>query len=146
MPKPSAIRLSAGALLLALLSANCSFGPPPSCGEDIGGTADAATFDRFFNSISLVNQTTGQPGPDSDQGMQFTQGDPLALQVDAKADVTLRACVQPTGGQKEISFDETQTLSQGQGTLDIGAFDPGTYVIRVIVDTTLVKNFPFQVK
>jgi len=146
VPKPSMVGRIAGTLLLALLSADCAFGPPPSCGEDIGGTADAATFDQFFSSMALVSQTTGQPGQESDQGLQFIQGDPLALQVDAKADVTLRACVQPTGGQREISFDEIRTLAQGQGTLEIGTPDPGIYVIRVIVDTTLVRNFPFQVK
>ena len=133
-------------VILGSLAAACSFGPPPSCGDEIGGTADTATFDQYFNSMTLVAKTTGQPGPQGDAGPQFAQGEPLAIQVDARAEVTLRACIQPMGGQKEISFDKTQTLSPGLGTFELGPFEPGTYVIRVIIGNTLVKNFPFQVR
>lgn len=129
--------------VLGLLIGACSFGPPPSCGEDIGGTADTAAFDKNFTSMALVNQSTGQSAREGENGMEFAQGDNLAIQLDAKSKVTVRACIQPRSGGNAISFDETQTFSQGQGAFAVGAFEPGAYVIRVIVDNTLVKNFPF---
>jgi len=56
----------------------------------------------------------------------------------------VRACVQPRG-PGEITFDQTQTMPQGQGVFPVGTFKPGTYVIRVIVDGVLVKYFPFEI-
>jgi len=133
-------------LILALLAASCSSGPPPSCGAEIGGTADTATFDQYFNTMALVSQETGQPGEDSDKGAKFGQDEPIQIQVDAKAEVPVRACVQPLSGQGEIAYDRTDTIGQGERSLDLGPFEPGSYVVRVIVDGTLVKNFPFQIE
>ncbi len=127
---------------MAFLAA-CSFGSPPSCGEDIGGTADSAKFDQRFASMTLVSEATGEIGPEGEGGMQLTAGEPLAIQIESKAEVEVRACIQPIGGSKEIPFDQTQSISQGSSSFGIGSFDPGKYVIRVIVDGTLVKNFPF---
>lgn len=133
-------------LLLATAATACSFGPPPSCGDDIGGTADTAKFDQRFDSMELIGQATGQPGAQGENGVEFAQGDTLAIQLESKADVAVRACIQPLGGGSALAFDQTQSLQQGQGTVEIGTFAPGSYVIRVIVDGTLVKNFPFVVK
>jgi hypothetical protein len=66
--------------------------------------------------MQWVNAATGQPGPQNPEG----------------------------GGQ--IPFDQTQTAPEGSASLALGTFEPGGYVIRVIVDGTLVKNFPFVVK
>ena len=57
----------------------------------------------------------------------------------------MRACVQ-SRGPGEITFDHTQTMPQGHSAFPVGTFKPGTYVIRVIVDGALVKNFPFEIK
>jgi hypothetical protein len=136
-------------VLLAVVTfptAGCAVGPPPSCGDNIGGTADTAKLDQFFTSLALVSQATGQPGAPGDEGAQFAQGTTLAIQADSKSEVSLRACIQPTSGGGSLALDKTQTLSAGKGTLDLGSFKPGTYVVRGIVGGTLVKNFPFVVK
>ncbi len=130
----------------ATFLAACSFGPPPSCGDDIGGTADSGKFDQTFTAMSLVSEATGEAGPEGESGAQFASGESLAIQIESKTDVEVRACVQPLSGTKEIPLDQTQTFSQGTSSFGIGSFDPGTYVIRVIVDGTLVKNFPFAVR
>jgi hypothetical protein len=140
------IKVLAVVLVLGIVLTACSFGPPPSCGDNIGGTADTTKFDQYFNGMSLVYENSGQPGQDGDNGMQFTQGEPLVIQVDSKSEVNLRACIQPMSGAKEVTLDETQSFSQGQGSFSIGTLKAGTYVIRVIVDDTLVKNFPFVLK
>jgi hypothetical protein len=131
--------------ILTLSLSACSFSPPPSCGDDIGGTADTAKFDQYFTNMQLVNQASGQVGPEGENGTQYATGEALVIQAESKSEVTVRACVQPRG-PGEITFDQTQTMSQGQGAFPVGLFKPGIYVIRVIVDGVLVKNFPFEVK
>ncbi len=138
------IRMAAA--LLIVTATACTSGPPPSCGEDIGGVADPATFDQYFGAMGLVNRTTGQPGPDGEQGSQFAQADPLAIEADVRAAVEVRACVQPLSGGGELAFDGTRMLGPGSGQVELGAFSPGAYVVRVIVGGTLVKNLPFEVQ
>lgn len=133
-------------LLLGLVVLACgSFGPLPSCSGDVGGTADTVKFDQYFTSVQLVSQESGQPGPEGENGEQYSVGDSLVIQVESKSEVAVRACIQPRG-PGEITFDRTQTLPSREGTFPVGTFEPGNYVIRVIVDNTLVKNFPFTVK
>ena len=132
-------------LSTALLTA-CSFGPPPSCGEEIGGTTDSGKFDENFAAMTLISEVTGEEGPQGEGGAEFASGESLAVQIDSKTDVEVRACVQPVSGGKEIAFDQTQSISPGSATFGMGSFDPGRYVIRVIVDGTLVKNFPFTTR
>ncbi|MDP3047454.1 MAG: hypothetical protein Q8O07_08260 [Chloroflexota bacterium] len=144
----SPIRVLALALLtlMALAAAGCAVGPPPSCGDNIGGTADTAKFDQSFGSLALVSQSTGQPGAPGQEGAEFAQGTALAIQADSKAEVALRACIQPRSGGASLALDKTQTLAAGKGTFNLGSFPPGSYVVRGIVAGTLVKNFPFVVK
>jgi hypothetical protein len=130
---------------LALVLAACSFGPPPSCGDDIGGTADTAAFDQHFSSMELVSQTTGQAGEPSDPGVSFPQDEPIQILLDAKAEVAIRTCIQPMGGQAKSPVDSTAGVGAGKQAIDLGSFDSGSYVIRVIVDGVLVKNLPFSI-
>jgi len=129
--------------ILGLAVTACAFGPPPSCGEKIGGTADTARFDQYFRTMVLVSQTTGQPGPEGENGAELAREDALVIQVDARTEVSVRGCVQPRSGGGKIPFDQTQTLPQGRGAVSMGTFEPGSYVVRVIVDGILVKNLPF---
>jgi len=122
----------------------CSFGPPDDCGDNVGGTADTAKFDQYFTQMAFVNQD-GQAGSQGENGMEFAAGDVLELRADTLSDVAVRACVQNfTKG--DIAFDQTQTFIIGASGLSLGSFEPGNYVVRVIVEDTLVKNFPFSIK
>lgn len=125
------IKFLAILLVAGLVVSGCSFGPPPSCGDNIGGTADTARFDQYFANMQLVSQASGQPGPEGESGAQFSAGEALTIQVESKSDVAVRACVQPRG-PGEITFDQTQTLPQGQGSFSVDTFKPGPYVIRVL--------------
>jgi hypothetical protein len=133
-------------LLGLMISACGSFGPPQSCGDNIGGTADQAKYAQSFSSMQLINQTTGLTGTEGENGTQFTSSDNLAIQAGTLSNVNIRVCVQHTDSTKPIPFDQTRTLSQGQTDFSIGQLEAGNYVIRVIVDNILVKNFPFEIK
>jgi hypothetical protein len=133
-------------LFLVLAALACgSFSPPEDCGAGIGGTANEALFGDNFASMELVDANTWQPGDPGENGVQFGQ-DPLLIMFDAKGDVTVRACIQNTQGGGKLAFDQTASFSSGSNEFQIGSFEPGNYVIRVIVDGVLVKNFPFEVK
>lgn len=142
-------RWSVGVVVaLALFALACgSFAPPESCGEDIGGTADEALFAEHFTQMDLVVESTGASGePDDEMGEVFTSGDGLVIRAESLGEVSVRACVQPRSGGGQIPFDETETLAEGEDTFSLGSFDEGSYVIRVIVDGTLVRNLVFGVE
>jgi hypothetical protein len=140
----SKVKLLVTILVLGLILSACSFGPPASCGDDIGGVADTAKFDQYFTNMALVNQN-GDSGTEGENGMEFASTDTLDLRADSNSDVAVRACIQNFNG-KPISFDQTQTFTQGASGFSLGSFQSGNYVVRVIVDGTLVKNFPYSIK
>ena len=131
---------------ILVAASGCVFGPPPNCGDTIGGVADTAKYDQYFNNMTLISQTSGNSGPEGENGQQYAINEALAIQLDVKSEVTVRACIQPFNGDNSLTLDENKTFSTGQGSFDLGSFQKGNYVIRVIVDNTLVKNFPFSVK
>jgi len=132
------------ALVLSILACG-TFSPPESCGEDFGGTADEALFGRYFESLELVSGNTWQQGVDGESGMQFPVGEPLLIMFDAKSAVQIRACIQHTVGGGKLAFDQTSSFQTGENEFQIGTFEPGPYVVRVIVDGTLVKNLSFSI-
>ncbi len=140
----SRIKLLVTIIVMGGFFSACSFGPPASCGDNIGGTANTAKFDQNFTNMALVNQN-GESGPEGDNGMEFASTDTLDFRADSKSDVAVRACIQNFNG-RPIAFDKTQTLTQGASGFSLGSFQSGNYVVRVIVDGTLVKNFPFSIK
>ena len=133
-------------IALGLMVAACGpLSPSESCGA--GGTADKAAFAQHFTSMELVNEATGQPGqPDQEGEPQFASSDPLAIRVESRSRVSVRACVEQRRGGGKIAHDQTHTLAQGAGSASLGSFAPGPYVVRVIVDGVLVKNLPFSTR
>ncbi|MEW6092999.1 MAG: hypothetical protein AB1531_03440 [Chloroflexota bacterium] len=132
-------------LTLSVLACG-SFSAPESCGDEIGGTADDVLFGQYFESMELVSANTYQPGTQGENGVEFAAGESLLIMFDAKTDVEVRACIQNTIGGGEIAFDQTSSFISGENEFSVGVFEPSNYVIRVIVDGVLVKNFPFEVK
>lgn len=140
-------RIIVAVAALSLVLAGCAgFGPPQSCGA--GGTADEVAFARAFTALELVDGTTGQPPAERDPefGPIFTTAAQLAIRAEALAGVSVRACVEGRTGGAKIGFDGTQTLSAGVGTMPLGSFEAGPWVVRVIVDGVLVKNLPFMTR
>jgi hypothetical protein len=138
-------------LVLAAFAVNLlacgSFAPPASCGEGIGGTADEALFGRYFSDMNLVLEATGEaPPPGSDSSAVVGPGDSLTIRMQVLQAVDVRACVQERAGGGGIPADKTASVAPGEAFLSLGEFERGSYVVRVIVDGTLVKNLTFEVK
>ena len=95
--------------------------------------------------MDLVDAVTWQPGTSGENGTVFSNDEDLLIMFDAAENVEIRACIQQTVGAGQIAFDQTNAFQSGSNEFALGNFDPGTYVIRVIVDGILVRNFPFQV-
>lgn len=144
----SRIRVSAVAALVLAIGMGCgSFSPPASCGENLGGLADQTVFEQNFSAMQLVNQATGLPGPaDSESDASFAQGETVAISYSAVSAGTLRACVQERTGGGGIPLDQTFEFDEGEGTLALGSFEPGNYVVRAIIGETLVRNLTFTIK
>jgi len=134
-------------LVLTLSIIACgTFSPPESCGDEIGGTADEVLFGQYFESMELVSANTYQPGTQGENGVEFAAGEPLLIMFDAKTDVEVRACIQNTVGGGEIAFDQTTSFLGGENEFQVGTFESSNYVIRVIVEGVLVKNFQFVIE
>lgn len=141
VPKAFSLLLVLSSLTLAALACG-SFAPPESCIDT--GTADEEAFTAQFNSMHVVNAATGEPGePHPEGGLSFSSGDQLAVVVESLGEVDVRFCVTQRRGGGEIVYDETHTVQEGETTIRLTSFDRDTYVIRVIVNNTLVKNLPF---
>ena len=134
-----------GVAVVALLAAGCaSFSAPKDCG--VGGTADEAAFSQFFQSMELVDQETGSPGAEGEEGAEFEPGAPLVIRYESVQAVELRVCIMERAGGGQIVFDETRGLEAGEGEFALGELVPGAYVARVSVGGVLVKNFAFEIK
>jgi len=133
-------------LLLTVLACG-SVAPPESCGDNIGGTPDEAVFAQHFTAMELVNEATGFAGPpDSESQATFGPAETIAISYSAVGEGSLRACVQERAGGGGIPFDQTSSFVEGEGSLTLGSFPAGTYVIRAIVADALVRNLTFTVR
>jgi hypothetical protein len=139
---------TAWAVFLAMGLAGLACGglaPPKSCGS--GGTADEGAFSQYFESMELVDEVTLTAGPPTDESaVTFDEDAPLIIRASVLSDVILRACVQQRAGGGQIVFDQTATLSAGDGHFPIGAFEPGDYVVRVEAEGVLVRNLTFTIR
>lgn len=134
-----------GVVVVALLAAGCAmFTPPEDCG--VGGTADEAAFGQYFQSMQLVDQATGAPGVEGEEGTEFGSGTSLVIRFESTQAVELRVCIMERKAGGEIVLDETWKLGAAAGELVLGEMAPGAYVARVSVDGVLVKNFAFVIK
>ncbi len=65
--------------------------------------------------------------------------------MDSLTDVTIKVCVEERRGGGKIAFNQTIDINAGEGDLEIGTLEVGSYAVRVIVDGVLVKNLPLEV-
>jgi hypothetical protein len=145
MRKISSWKLAGIVMLVSVLACG-PFSPPESCG-DIGGTADEGLFNQYFVSMALLDTAIGSPGGISSEGeIQFTPADELEIAFESKIDVSIHACLQERKGGGKVLFNEIGSFSPGEDSFILGTYSKGSYVVRVIVDDTLVKNLPFQIE
>jgi hypothetical protein len=146
--KAPRIRTILIAFTVVLAAAACSsFAPPATCGENLGGSADESVFSEYFSAMQLVNQDTGVAGPPgSESEVTFTRTEPIAISYSAVSSGSLRACIQARAGGGTIPFDQTLAFTEGEGSLSLGLFEPGSYVVRAIIGETLVRNLTFTIE
>ncbi len=137
--------MRAAALLacLALASAACGSGaqsPAPRCATT--GSADAGAFEKSFSKMVLV----GGGADDPESGRIYREADAVSVSATATATTTARFCVNFRDGSGRIAADVTKDLRATETTVDLGTFEPASYVVRVSVGGTLVKNLAFVVK
>lgn len=132
------------ALLISLACGSLS--PPDDCGERIGGTADEALFAENFLSMGLVEAETGEQGDEGgENGPLYNAQDSVKLAFESNANSSMRICVQERRGGGKVVLNKNVDYFAGEGGLVLGAFPKGNYVVRVIMQDTLVKNLPFTI-
>ena len=142
------IKLIIPLLILTVISAACNaFGEPESCGETIGDTPDNDTYVEYFTSMILVNENSGAPVyEDLDGVVVYRATDKLAIDITTHEAVSVQVCVQERENGGKIAFNQTVELIPGFALIYMGGFEPGRYDVRVIVEDTLIKNFPFSTR
>lgn len=135
-------------VVASLILAGCGSPTPVTCGVTSTGEPDLARFQTNFNTIVLVSKTTGQPGQIGPDGAaQFAVDEPVQVRADAKnSGITIRLCLQKMDANGEIKYDKSVAAEEGVNLFDIGGFQPGTYILRVIERNVLIANLPFNVK
>lgn len=141
-----AVYLLISLFLLSSLLASCAqFSPPESCGA--GGTANEEMFNQYLTEMLLYDEIRGgSPLINTEAGPTFFAGNPVSIQTDSLKSVDIRFCVEQRKGGGEIRFDEMRIIPEGADIISLGQFEPGSYVIRVILDDVLVRNLPFVVE
>jgi hypothetical protein len=142
------IKLIIPLLILTIISTACNvFGEPESCRETISDTPDNETYVNYFTSMILVNQNSGAPVyEDLDGVVVYRATDKLAIDITTHEAVSIQVCVQERENGGKIAFNQTVELIPGFALIYMGGFEPGSYVLRVIIDDTLIKNFPFSTR
>lgn len=140
-------RIIQGLLLFCVLlaaSAGCKKADSPSCTDIVGGTADPVKFSVNFADMQLVELVSGLPGAeDSERGLTFGTGDQLVIWMDCKVGTPVTFCIQERNASGTVMYNQSHTVQTGTSEINIGSYAANTYVIRVIVDNILIKNFPF---
>ncbi|OGO20831.1 MAG: hypothetical protein A2Z14_02565 [Chloroflexi bacterium RBG_16_48_8] len=133
------------AVLLTILACG-PLSQPESCG-DYGGVANEDLFNDVFESMGLFYATTGAPGEAGPEGeIRFDPNDELEITFESKTDVSIRACLEERKGGGKILFNETESFPAGVHSFTLGTYSKGGYVVRMILDETLVKNLPFRIE
>ncbi|MCE5257439.1 MAG: hypothetical protein LLG44_00070 [Chloroflexi bacterium] len=135
-------------VVLGLLMAGCGTPTPVTCGVTSTGDPNMERFQESFTSVVLVSKSTGQPGQiGADGAAMFAADEQLSVRINAKVSgKTIRFCLQKTDSNGQIMYDQSVAPSEGEADYDIGAFQAGTYIVRLIERNVLIANLPFTIK
>ena len=128
-------------LLAGLLALACG-GAPQGCPGMTSGSADQAAFATSFSAMGLARQG-GAPIADN---VVFAPADTIEIAATALQETQTRLCVQSTASGGKVQSDKTQAVAKGDSRVAVGKLTASSYVVRVFVGSTLVKNLPFTVK
>ncbi|HEY4675409.1 MAG TPA: hypothetical protein VIH48_05080 [Candidatus Bathyarchaeia archaeon] len=122
---------------------NWKTGPGTARNPPSGLTANQTVFAQYFSNMGLV--TDGWSGFEN-ATESFSSNDDVIVLVNATNTVTLLAYVDDMGNHGLFTGVEKElAMPVGLGTLNLGKLQPGSYVVRVIVNDVCVKNLLFTV-
>jgi len=130
-------------LLVLLFAVSCDVGPPRECDVEISDSADEELFSQYFSNMSLADEKGFEGIPHDEYGVVFDPSIPLVVSFNALKSGSIKFCVQSRSGSKFIPATRDAIFEAGSSSITISNFMDGSYVIRVIVEDTLVKNFSF---
>ena len=98
---------------------------------------------QYFSKMVLV--TDGWNGFENITE-SFSSGDNVIALVNATSTVTLLAYVDDSGNRGLFTgVEKEQDLTVGLTAINLGRFQPSSYVVRVIVNDVCVENLVFEV-
>ena len=111
---------------------------PPS-----GLAKNLTVFNQYFSNIVLV--TDGWSGVE-DATESFSSIDNVIVLSDAKSTVTILVYIDDAGNRGLFTgVEKEQNLTVGLTAINLGKFQPSSYVVRVIVNDVCVENLVFGV-
>jgi hypothetical protein len=111
---------------------------PPS-----GLTKNSTLFAQYFAKMDLV--TDSSTGFDS-ATQSFTSAQDVIVLANTTSPVTLLVYVDNTGNRGAYTgVEKEQPLPLGLTALNLGKFQPSTYVVRVLVNDVCIENLQFTV-
>lgn len=130
-------------LLMLIFIAGCDLGQPRDCEVNTGNTVDEELFSTYFSSMRLMDETGFEGVSHDEDEAIFAPASPLSISFDAIKDGSIVLCIQSRTGSKFTPATLHETFEAGSSTINISNYMNGSYVVRVIVEDTLVKNLPF---
>lgn len=121
-----------------------SLKPPQEC--PFTGSADGSVFSQYFNRMVLVSEGAVIPQTGGDSEQTFSTNDNLQLVVISLTETQLQVCISERKGGGKTVYSQTHSLSKGENRLNLGAFKPNPFVIRIAVNNVLAKNVTFSIK
>ncbi len=111
---------------------------PPS-----GLAKNLTVFAQYFSTMSLV--TDGWSGFEN-ATESFSSNDNVIVLANATSTVTLLVYVDDSGnGGLFTGVENEQNITAGLTAINLGKFQPSTYVVRVIVNDVCIENLVFEV-
>jgi hypothetical protein len=111
---------------------------PPS-----GLSKNQTVFDQYFSNMVLV--TDGWSGVE-DATESFSSSDNVVVLADAKSTVTLLVYVDDAGNRGLFTgVEKEQNTAVGLSAINMGKFQPSSYIVRVLVNDVCIDNLVFEV-
>lgn len=140
---PSLVRWLTLLVVSVLVGAAC--GGPTEQAKDCGGAADPAAFAQHFSQMGFLGGSPASPGAEAE--LFFSPSESVVVAAVALRETSTRFCAQERSRLGTVIFDQTRTLPAGESRTDLGKVSKsGSYVVRISVGETTVRNLTFAVR
>lgn len=114
------------------------------CGEFVFAREDPEAFSRYFHKLGLFDAETGKrPETDAMGNAVFHAGQYLGVGWETTFRLSWELCFQDAVSGSVARLH--RSAGEGKGMSALQPFEPGSYVLRVIVKNGIVRNIPFVV-